>query len=100
MTELDAVVVRDGKNIKGRLLGLVLGIFGKRVLGKELAKTVKAIEALKQRGESSETRLDTVRRDLRPMPVARAASEKGIRDVDHNNSQRHDRPDRVPPREG
>jgi hypothetical protein len=45
MTELDAVVVRDGKNIKGRLLGFVLGIFGKRVLGKELAKTVKAIEA-------------------------------------------------------
>ena len=44
-TQLDAVVVRDGKNIKGRLLGFVLGIFGKRVLGKELAKTVKAIEA-------------------------------------------------------
>ena len=43
-TELDAVVVRDGKNLKGRALGLVLGIFGKRVLGKELAKTVKAIE--------------------------------------------------------
>ena len=34
MTELDAVVVRDGKNIKGRLLGFVLGIFGKRVLGR------------------------------------------------------------------
>jgi hypothetical protein len=44
-TELDAVVVRDGKNFKGRALGLMLGIFGKRVLGKELAKTVKAIEA-------------------------------------------------------
>ena len=44
-TELDAVVVRDGKNLKGRALGLVLEIFGKRVLGKELAKTVKAIEA-------------------------------------------------------
>ena len=44
-TQLDAVVVRDGKNIKGRLLGFVLGIFGARVLGKELAKTVKAIEA-------------------------------------------------------
>ncbi len=43
-TELDAVVVRDGKNLKGRVLGLLLGIFGKRVLGKELAKTVKAIE--------------------------------------------------------
>ena len=44
-TELDAVVVRDGKNFKGRALGLVLEVFGKRVLGKELAKTVKAIEA-------------------------------------------------------
>ena len=44
-TDLDAVVVRDGKNFKGRLLGFVLGIFGERVLGKELARTVKAIEA-------------------------------------------------------
>jgi hypothetical protein len=44
-TDLDAVVVREGKNIKGRLLGFALGIFGERVLGKELAKTVKAIEA-------------------------------------------------------
>jgi hypothetical protein len=44
-TEVDAVVVREGKNLKGRALGLVLGIFGKRVLGKELGKTVKAIEA-------------------------------------------------------
>jgi hypothetical protein len=44
-TDLDAVVVRDGKNLKGWLLGLVLGIFGERVLGKELAKTAKAIEA-------------------------------------------------------
>jgi hypothetical protein len=38
-------VVREGKNIKGRVLGFVLGMFGERVLGKELAKTVKAIEA-------------------------------------------------------
>jgi hypothetical protein len=37
--------VRDGKNLKGRLLGFVLGIFGERVLGRELEKTVKAIEA-------------------------------------------------------
>ena len=44
-TDLDAVVVRDGKNIKGWVLGFVLGIFGGRVLGKELAKTAKAIEA-------------------------------------------------------
>jgi hypothetical protein len=44
-TDLDAVVVRDGKNLKGRVLGFVLRIFGGRVLGNELAKTVKAIEA-------------------------------------------------------
>ena len=44
-TDVDAVVVRDGKNVKGRALGLLLSIFGKRVLGQELAKTVKAIEA-------------------------------------------------------
>ena len=44
-TELDAVVVREGKNLKGRALGIVLGLFGKRVLGKALGKTVKAIES-------------------------------------------------------
>jgi hypothetical protein len=44
-TELDAVVVREGKNLKGRALGLALGIFGKRVLGNALGNTVKAIEA-------------------------------------------------------
>jgi len=44
-TELDAVVVREGKNLKGRALALVLAVAGKRVLGKELGKTVKAIEA-------------------------------------------------------
>ncbi len=44
-TDVDVVVVRDGKNFKGHVLGFVLGIFGKRVLGKALATTVKAIEA-------------------------------------------------------
>ncbi len=44
-TDVDVVVVREGKNVRGRLLGLTLTIFGKRVLGKELGKTVKAIEA-------------------------------------------------------
>jgi len=44
-TEVDVVVVRDGKNVKGKALGGVLGAFGKRVLGKELSKTVRAIEA-------------------------------------------------------
>ena len=44
-TDLDAVVVRDGKNFKGHALGAVLAVFGKRVLCKALDNTVKAIEA-------------------------------------------------------
>ena len=44
-TNVDVVVVREGKNLKGRLLGVVVGLGGKRVLGKALDKTVKAIEA-------------------------------------------------------
>lgn len=43
-TVVHAEVVREGKNLKGRLLGVVLGLFGKQVLGGALAKTVKAIE--------------------------------------------------------
>lgn len=44
-TVVDAVVIRQGKNLKGRLLALVLGTVGKRVLAKAFAKTVKATEA-------------------------------------------------------
>jgi hypothetical protein len=44
-TEVDAVVVRDGKNLRGRALGVMVGLFGKRLLGKAFDKTVKAIEA-------------------------------------------------------
>ncbi|WP_069161123.1 hypothetical protein [Nocardia altamirensis] len=44
-TEVDVVVVRDGKNLKGRLLGAVVGTVGKGVLEKAFRNTVKAIEA-------------------------------------------------------
>jgi hypothetical protein len=44
-TDIDAVVVRDGKNLKGRLLGLVLGTVGKGVLKKAFEQSVKAVEA-------------------------------------------------------
>jgi hypothetical protein len=44
-TDVDVVVVREGKNLKGRLLGIVVKTVGKRVLTKALANTVKAIEA-------------------------------------------------------
>jgi hypothetical protein len=45
MSALDAVVIREGKNLKGHVLGFVLGTVGKRVLAKALANTVKAVEA-------------------------------------------------------
>ena len=45
MTSVDYVVVREGKNFKGRLLGLVLGTVGRRVPGKAFVNAVKAIEA-------------------------------------------------------
>ena len=51
-TDLDAVVVREGKNLKGRALAIVLAAFGKRVLGGELEKTVKAVEARSDDGLS------------------------------------------------
>ena len=44
-TDIDVVVLRDGKNLKGRLLGLVVGTIGKGVLEKAFANSVKAIEA-------------------------------------------------------
>ena len=44
-TDVDAVVVREGKNIRGRLLGLVLGTIGKGVLQRAFENSVKAIEA-------------------------------------------------------
>jgi hypothetical protein len=43
---VDVVIVRDGKNFKGRMLGAFLGIVGKGQLEKVFAKTLKAIEAL------------------------------------------------------
>jgi hypothetical protein len=44
-TDVDAVVVRDGKNLKGRLLGVVVGTIGKGQLASAFTKTVKAVEA-------------------------------------------------------
>ena len=44
-TGIDVVVVREGKNLKGWLLGLVLWSVGKGVLEKAFLNSVKAIEA-------------------------------------------------------
>ena len=49
------VNVREGRNLKGRVLALVLGTVGKGVLVKEFAKTVKAIEGRSYAKAGSDT---------------------------------------------
>ncbi len=44
-TDIGVVIVREGKNAKGKLLAWVLGSVGKGVLVKAFDKSVKAIEA-------------------------------------------------------
>jgi hypothetical protein len=44
-TDVDVVVVREGKNLKGRMLGLVVGTVGKGALAKAFGKTIKSVEA-------------------------------------------------------
>ncbi len=44
-TDVDVVIVREGKNFKGQLLGTLLGIVGKGQFEKLFAKSLKAIEA-------------------------------------------------------
>ena len=45
-TDIDEVVTRDGKNLKGRIIGFGLGTaVGKHTFEKGLTGTVKAIEA-------------------------------------------------------
>ena len=43
-TDIDYVVVREGKNLKGRFLGIVLGTVGKGVLRKAFGNSIKALE--------------------------------------------------------
>jgi hypothetical protein len=50
-TDIDVVVIRDGKSLTGRLLGFVLGTIGRRVLEKALENSVKAIEARNYKAE-------------------------------------------------
>lgn len=45
MTDIDVIVVRDGKNWRGRALGFMLGTIGKRVLEKAFEDSVKAVES-------------------------------------------------------
>ena len=55
VTDLRVVVVREGKNLKGRALEILVAAVGKRLLQQQLAKTVKAIEARNNGAESAES---------------------------------------------
>jgi hypothetical protein len=44
-TDIDVDVVREGKNLKGRLLGFVVRTIGRGVLEKAFVNSVRAIEA-------------------------------------------------------
>jgi hypothetical protein len=55
-TDVDVVIVREGKNFRGRVLSGLLGTVAKRTLGKWFSNSVKAIEArsaAKTAGESA-----------------------------------------------
>ena len=44
-TDIDVVIVREGKNVKGRRLGSFLGTVGRRTLLKAFDDTVTAVDA-------------------------------------------------------
>jgi len=65
-TEIDLVVVRDGKDFKGRVLGLLLRTVGRRVLERAFEDSVRAIEARKYKSSISAI---TQSRTLRSAPI-------------------------------
>jgi hypothetical protein len=54
-TDIDYVVIREGKNLKGRFLGLVLRTIGKGKLEKAFEGSVKAVEARNYQPRASES---------------------------------------------
>lgn len=44
-TDIDVAIIREGKNLKGRVLGFIVRTVGRRVLEKAFVNSVKAIEA-------------------------------------------------------
>jgi len=53
-TDIDYVVVREGKNLKGRFLGIVLGSIGKSRLVNAFRNSVSAVEARDYPAQSSQ----------------------------------------------
>jgi len=61
-TDIDAIIVREGKNLNGRVLGFVLKTIGRRVLESAFENSVKAIEG--RNGAATEERLVSAKRAL------------------------------------
>ena len=57
-TRIDAVVVREGKNFKGRVLGFAQRTIDRRVLEKAFEESVKAIEARNRAGRSANRQIE------------------------------------------
>ena len=55
-TNIDYVVIREGKNLKGRFLGVVLRTVGKRKLEKAFVGSVKAVEARNYKTTAADAR--------------------------------------------
>lgn len=58
--DIDYVVVREGKNLKGRLLGLVLRTVGKSRLETAFVDSVKTIEARNYEPTTADSRTPVV----------------------------------------
>ena len=52
-TDVEVIVVREGKNFRGELIGAGLGLIGQNFFGKALAETIKAIEARNYKASST-----------------------------------------------
>jgi len=59
-TDIDLVVIRQGKNLKGRVLGLVLRTVGRSVLEKAFVNSVKAIEARYTVGSATPDKVNSI----------------------------------------
>jgi hypothetical protein len=55
-TDIDVVIVREGKNVKGKVLGAFIGAVGKGSLAKAFDNTVKAIDARVERTRAEQVR--------------------------------------------
>jgi len=82
-TDIELFIVREGKNLKGRVLGLVLRTVGRRVLERAFENSVKAIEARNGKFENHELKPPYIPK-LRRAPIQCACAAT-------NSAQRSER---------